>query len=119
VLQRYPIALTEALVALDFAAASPREIVIVAPSGRRADARPFLDVLRSTYAPCKVTIVTEDGPQLETLARLTPLVRGKGAREGRVTAYACRGGACGLPTTDPAVLARQLREAAPPPVASP
>jgi uncharacterized protein YyaL (SSP411 family) len=38
-----------------------------------------------------------------------PLFVGKAARDGRATAYACRGYACDAPTDDPARLAEQVR----------
>jgi len=39
-----------------------------------------------------------------------PLFAGKVARNGRATAYACRGYACDAPTDDPARLAEQVRD---------
>jgi len=42
-----------------------------------------------------------------------PLFVGKAAREGRATAYACRGYACDEPTGDPLRLAEQVRGLAP------
>ena len=39
-----------------------------------------------------------------------PLFAGKVARDGRATAYACRGYACDAPTDDPARLAEQVRD---------
>jgi len=37
-----------------------------------------------------------------------PLLEGRGPVDGRAAAYVCRGTVCGLPVTDPDVLARQL-----------
>jgi uncharacterized protein len=37
-----------------------------------------------------------------------PLLEGRGPVDGRAAAYVCRGTVCGLPTTDPAALGREL-----------
>ena len=50
-----------------------------------------------------------EGGDLETQARLIPLLEGKYARDGQTTAYVCENRVCDLPTTDPAVFASQLR----------
>jgi uncharacterized protein YyaL (SSP411 family) len=47
------------------------------------------------------------------------LYAGKEAREGRATAYACRGYACDEPTSDPARLAEQVAELPSPPARAP
>ena len=44
-------------------------------------------------------------------AKLTPLVEEKIARDGKATAYVCERRICQLPTSDPAVFAKQLRAA--------
>ena len=58
-----------------------------------------------SYVPDLViaTVAAED-PHAEW-----PLFAGKAARDGRATAYACRGYACDAPTDDPARLAEQVR----------
>ncbi len=108
VLARRPTAVPEMLLALDFDLGSPKEIVIVS-AGRRPEAAPFLDVLRRTFVPRKVLVVVAQAEgTAEELGELIPLVEGKVAREGRVTAYVCERGACKLPTSELDVFLEQL-----------
>jgi uncharacterized protein YyaL (SSP411 family) len=103
-----PLALTEALVALDFAADEPREIAIVTASGAPpAAAEPLLAVLRRTFVPNRALAAAAE-PDLPALARLAPFVADKVALDGRPTAYVCVRGRCELPVTDPEALAAQL-----------
>ncbi|MBM4343523.1 MAG: thioredoxin domain-containing protein [Deltaproteobacteria bacterium] len=108
-LAQYPILLTEMLLSVESAAWPMREVVLVRPAGAPlAAAEPMLAVLRSHYMPHRVLLHAEMGPPLDELAGLAPVVSGKVARDGKVTAYVCRHGVCELPTTDPAVFAGQL-----------
>jgi uncharacterized protein YyaL (SSP411 family) len=107
VLSRSPMAATELLLALDFIDATPREVVIVVPRSRE-EARPFLDILRTQQFPYLVMTVVEEGEALVAHSRWTPLVKNKTARQGRATAYVCRGGTCRRPTTDAEDFASQL-----------
>ena len=50
-----------------------------------------------------------EGEPLEQTAQLVPLVSGKLARGGKVTAYVCLNRVCRFPTHDPEVFAQQLR----------
>ena len=108
-----PLALTEMLLAVDFHLDTPRQILIVAPRSKTDEAAPLLDVFRSRFLPNRVFSFVSEGADLEENARIVPLLRGKEALGGRVTAYVCENRACRLPTSDPAELARQLRTADP------
>jgi hypothetical protein len=108
VLASSPTALSEMLLALDFASGVPKEIVIVTPHDR-AEAEPFLAKLREVFLPNRVLVVVPEGEALEKLAALVPLVASKVARGGLATAYVCERRTCELPTTDPGTFARQLR----------
>jgi hypothetical protein len=55
-----PTSLAEMLLALDFAAGEPREIVIVVPHGR-GEAAPFLAELRRQFVPNRVLVVAVEG----------------------------------------------------------
>jgi uncharacterized protein YyaL (SSP411 family) len=111
VLESRPIAMTEALLALDWATDRPREIAIVRPAGA-GDAAPLAEVLRRTFLPNVVRVeVRED--QVAALAALAPILEGKAATSGKATAYVCERGACQLPTHDPAAFAGQLGGAPP------
>jgi len=103
-----PTSLAEMLLALDFAAGEPREIVIVVPHGR-SEAAPFLAELRRQFVPNRVLVVAVEGQDLAHQAERVPLLAGKAAVGGRATAYVCKRRVCALPTSDPAVFAKQLR----------
>ncbi len=112
VLGSSPTALSEMLLALEFLAGVPKEIVIVT-RGPRADAEPFLARLRGVFLPSRVLVVVSEGAELEAHLRLAPLLEGKVARGGDTTAYVCERSICELPTTDPAVFASQLARPGP------
>ncbi|MFQ5766682.1 MAG: thioredoxin domain-containing protein [Acidobacteriota bacterium] len=109
VLNRAPAALSEMLLALDFRLDRPKEIVLVRPA-EGGDPAPLLDRLRRTFLPNRVLVDVTEGADLARLAELVPLVEGKVARGGKVTAYVCEKGVCKLPTTDPEQFARQIEE---------
>jgi uncharacterized protein YyaL (SSP411 family) len=91
------------LLALDYLLDTPKEIVIATPRSRE-DAAPFLAELQTRFLPNRILTVVGSAD----VARLVPLVGGKTAIGGRVTAYVCENHVCELPTGDPAVFARQI-----------
>lgn len=105
-------AVSETLLALDFFLDSAKEIVIVTHRSR-AEAEPLLARFRTAYVPNRVLLVVAEGPPLDALARLVPLVERKVAAKGQPTAYVCRRGVCDLPTADPAVFEKQIRQVDP------
>ncbi|HEY2731757.1 MAG TPA: thioredoxin domain-containing protein [Polyangia bacterium] len=113
VLTSRPMAMTEALLALDWATDRAREVAIVLPRGGGPDsAAPLLAVLRGHFLPNVVrAVVGED--DVAALAKAAPFVEGKTATEGKATAYVCEHGACRLPTHDPAAFAAQLADVKP------
>ncbi len=108
-LQSSPAAVSEALLALDFFLDSAKEIVIVTRRSR-AEAEPLLARLRARYVPNRVLLVAAEGRPVAELARLVPLVEGKVAGKGQAMAYVCKRGVCDLPTADPAVFEKQIRQ---------
>jgi hypothetical protein len=117
VLRNSPSAVSEALLGLDFLLDSAKEIVIVTRRSR-AEAEPLLARLRTTYVPNRVLLVATEGPALGELARLSALVEGKVARKDGPMAYVCKRGVCDLPTSDPAVFEKQIRQVDPVPGAA-
>jgi uncharacterized protein YyaL (SSP411 family) len=111
-LARAPMAVSEMLLAVDFHTDSPKEVVIVT-RGQTKQAEPFLDRLRGVFLPNRVVSVAAEGKHLESLSEIVPLLKGKVARDGEATAYVCKRGVCDLPTTDPDVFEKQIREAPP------
>ena len=112
VLRKSPAAVSEALLALDFLLDSAKEIVIVT-NHSRAEAEPLLTRLRTTYLPNRVLLVTAEGHLSGELARLVPLVQGKVAGKDSAMAYVCKRGVCDLPTADPVVFEKQIRQVDP------
>ena len=109
-----PIAMTEALLALDFLRGDPCEVVIVWPDGLEAGgnvdagAVALRDTLRQTFLPARV-LACGTASEVAALGRLLPFARGKLALGGAATAYVCRRGRCELPVTQGAALAAELR----------
>jgi len=105
--------LSEMLLAVDYYLDTPKEIVIVTPKSR-AEAAPFLAQLRTTFLPNRIVVVTTEGEDLAAQATLVPLVASKIAQGGKATAYVCEQKVCALPTTEPAIFAKQIGTVHPP-----
>ncbi len=99
------------LTALDLAIGPMTEIVIV---GRPQDAatHELVDVVRRDGRPNQVVLLKnpDDATLLESLA---PYTQALSMRDGKPTAYVCQQYQCSEPTTDPAVLAEQVRRLRP------
>jgi len=102
------IALSEMLLSLDFYLDSPKEIVIVAPEGKKEEAEPFLREFRKQFLPNRALIVVAAGKELESHAELVPVAKGKFPIGGKTTAYVCEKGYCSLPAKDPALFSQQI-----------
>jgi len=103
-----PLALTEALLALDFASDEPREIAIVWPREAGADAaRDLLDLVRRAFVPNHALAAGSEADGAE-LGKLIPFIADKSALDGRPTAYVCTRGRCELPVHEPEELATLL-----------
>jgi uncharacterized protein YyaL (SSP411 family) len=111
-LERQPSAMARLLVGLDYRLDRAKEIIIVTPEARDA-AAPLLQQLRKTFVPNHVLVVVPVGDAQRTLAGRIPLVADKIVTNGKPTAYVCEERVCELPTTDPAVFARQIARAEP------
>ncbi len=100
-----PLALAEALLAVEYAAAQTQEIALVWPTG--AGAPDLLEVLRRTFVPHRA-LVAADATSAASLAALVPWLSDKPPLEGRPTAYVCVQGRCELPAQDAAALTARL-----------
>jgi uncharacterized protein YyaL (SSP411 family) len=110
-LSERPMAMTDALLALDYRTDAVREIAIVWPAGASDGAKtaaPLLAVLRRTFVPNRAVAAGAEGDGIAALAAVATFVEGKRALRGRATAYVCERGRCELPTTDPRVFERQI-----------
>jgi uncharacterized protein YyaL (SSP411 family) len=111
-----PLALEQALLAVDWASDAVKEIVVVVPDGRGAlatAARPLLDSLARVFAPNSVLVVATEADFSGGLGKEVAWATGKTLRGGRTTAYVCERGACKLPTNDTNVFVQQLAETRP------
>jgi uncharacterized protein YyaL (SSP411 family) len=97
-----PAALGEMLLAVDFALAEPREVVLVRPRGGSDEE--LLEAVRPRFAPAQVLVRHEEGAE-----PATPLARDRTTLQGKPAAYVCTRGACRLPVADAAALDRELR----------
>jgi uncharacterized protein len=107
-LRENPLALTETLLALDYASDEAREIAVVWPAGATpAAAQPLIDVLRCTFVPNRAIAAASETDVAE-LGRLVPFIADKIAIDGRPTAYVCVHGRCDLPVHEPGAFAALL-----------
>ncbi len=106
-LETEPAALTEMLLALDFATDSAREVVLVWPAGQ-GPPEPFLSVLRETFLPNRALAGAPEGTGIEALGSVALVAASKVAVGGRPTAYVCEKGQCRLPAIEPEKLASQI-----------
>jgi len=95
------------LVAVDFSLSKPRQIIIAAKRGA-ADTRAMLEEVYAHYLPSRIVLGADGregqaflGGRIEVLKAIKPI-------DGRATAYVCENYACQQPTSDLAVLRRQL-----------
>ena len=103
-----PLALTEALLALDYVSDQAKEIAIVWPRDATPEAaRPLLDIVRSTFVPNHALVAASDA-DVPALGALIPFIADKTAAGGRATAYVCVRGRCELPVQEPAALLELL-----------
>jgi len=108
-LQSNPVALSEMLLAVDFYLDTPKQVLVVAPQGKQADAAPLLEAFRRQFLPNRIFLFVTEGEELRSNAQIVPLLEGKEVGGGQVTAFVCENRVCRLPTSDPAEFADQLR----------
>ena len=103
-----PTGFSEMLMALDFLAAGPKQIAVVAPRGNREAAGGLMAKLAGVFLPNRVLAVVCEGEELERACELVPFLRGKKAQGDQAVAYLCEDRSCRLPTSDAEVFAKQL-----------
>lgn len=106
---RYPSAFGYLLGALDFYLSVPLEIAVIGAAAAADDAetRALLREVWTRYLPNKI-VVRSDEQDVETAARLIPLLRGRTAINGRPTAFVCEHYSCQQPVNTSHDLAAQL-----------
>lgn len=98
-LTRYPLSLSEMLLAVDFHYTKPVQIVIITASNKKSSAEKFISALREVFVPSSVVVVAQE-TKLKELSVTLPLMKGRKALKGKTTAYVCRENLCKLPTTN-------------------
>jgi uncharacterized protein YyaL (SSP411 family) len=100
---QFPQAFAQTLLALDHLAAGPREIVLTGDPSR-AEFRALLATVRATFLPQRVVAHAQPDSEL----KLLPLLVGRAQSNGPALAFVCRGHTCALPARTPAELRAQL-----------
>ncbi|MFH1725965.1 MAG: thioredoxin domain-containing protein [Elusimicrobiota bacterium] len=104
-----PLSLPQMLVAADYAAAKPRQVIIAGEVDDPAT-REMLRMVHARYLPDKILMVVPPGEAKDRLARRLPVLEWMAAIDGKPTAYICVNFACELPTNDLQAVARLLEE---------
>jgi uncharacterized protein YyaL (SSP411 family) len=113
-LARNPTGSSELLLAVDFRSDTAKEIVLVSADGKAGE---LAMALARSFVPNRVSVNIRPGRK--ELAAVVPLVEHKVPIGGKPTAYVCERQRCELPTSDPAVFAKQLAKTTPIAVAPP
>ncbi len=106
VARRYPTAFAQWLSALTLATGDMVEIALVGPSASDAHLADLLAEARRGYRPLAVIALGS------SQSSAVPLLHDRPMRDGRATAYVCRGFACRAPVNEPVELAEQLASGA-------
>jgi uncharacterized protein YyaL (SSP411 family) len=107
--KQQPQSMPQLLVALDFHLDKPKQIII-AGSLQRADTQKMLREVHRQYIPGKVVLLADGGAGQQFLIQYLPFLKTVKRLDGKATAYVCEDYACKLPTTDAAVMLKQLKE---------
>lgn len=102
-----PSAHCQFLQAVDFLIGPSFEIVICGSPGAD-DMHAMMQAINGTYLPNKVVLFKPAGDGATAVDEIAGYTRALGMKDGKATAYVCRGFACQLPTNDPAVMLHQL-----------
>jgi uncharacterized protein len=101
-----PLATAAVLGAIEMSTDQIKQIVVVASPSQNDSA--LAAVIFSQFLPNRVIARVANGSTAELA-----IARNKKAIAGKATAYVCVDGACALPTSDPAILEKQLRKTTP------
>ena len=107
-LERQPSAFGRMLCAADRRLSEAVDVVVASPTPDDKDGRELREAAAAPFAPNMVLSAVAPGDPHAGW----PLYAGKEPRDGRATAFACRGYACDEPTTDLARLDGQVRSLA-------
>ena len=108
-LREHPEHLPHMLAALDFHLGTPKEVVFVGTQYEKSF-QALVRAVHSVYVPNKVILFADGGAGQEFLGRRNPAIRAMRSLEGKATAFVCENYVCQLPTSDPDILVRQLKD---------
>ena len=91
-----PSAYSQLMVALEFLAGPPAEIVVAGKPGA-PDTQAMLDAVRRSFLPNRVLLFRPEGAASGPITDLAPFTRDMKAGRGRAAAYVCRNYACAKP----------------------
>lgn len=97
--REYPAAYAQLMVAVDFAAGPPCEVVI-AGNSQAEDTKDMLRTLMSQFFPNKVVLLRPSEQQAPDIDRISDFTKSYSSPEGKARAYICRNRNCRLPTSD-------------------
>jgi len=105
---RSPLGHAQFALAIDFAT-GPGFEVVVAGDPAADDTRALLRAVQRELVPASVLLLRPEGDEPPPIVELAPYAAEQRARDGRATAYVCRGFTCAEPTGDPLEVLRALR----------
>jgi uncharacterized protein YyaL (SSP411 family) len=108
VLNHYPSAMPQMLVALDLSLAKPRQIVIAGKPGA-TDTRDLLEEVRKHYLPQTIVLLADAGPGQKYLAEKLPELETMRPIGGKTAAYVCENFTCKAPVTSVEELRKLLK----------
>ena len=110
-LRRFGRGLPKLLTALDFYLDEPLQVVLVSP-GDDSFSEELMGPLRDAFVPNRV-IVRAREIDIPTLSQKMLPIRGKRCKDGKETAYICRGPVCTPPMTSQSELRKELKRVTP------
>ncbi len=108
-LKSYPQAMPQMLVALDYYLSKPKQIILVGATNSK-ETKAMLKVIHQIFLPRKILLVADGTKGQKELSRLLPVISTMKPLKGKTTVYVCENYTCQLPTTDPAMVAKLLRD---------
>jgi uncharacterized protein YyaL (SSP411 family) len=111
-IEQTPTAAPQMLVALDAVRAKPAQIVIAGKPDAPATVA-LLKIVRAHVKSNQIVLLADGGSGQRFLGEHAAFYQSVTAIDGKATAYVCEDFVCQLPTNDPAVLEKLLRDKAP------
>jgi uncharacterized protein YyaL (SSP411 family) len=108
-LSRFPSAMPQMLVALDFSSSKPRQIVIAGKKDA-PETKALLAEVHRHFLPKTVLLLADGGEGQNYLGEKIEAIRAMSMVNGKSTAYVCENFACKAPVTDPKQLAELLAQ---------